>query len=155
VRDRRDAELVQEMRDLCESHAAYFKGIVFGIGRALGSKLLLSPTPFDRSSEGDDQYTSRFIVFRASSKVRINITSECAFSFSSECTFSKFSSVCSSESSSETQSPVLRAVEVPKHALESYHMLIVRVVIVPVENSDGICNNGPSGGYCIHQASNH
>ena len=35
--DSRDAELVQEMRDLCESHAAYSKGIVFSIGHGLGS----------------------------------------------------------------------------------------------------------------------
>jgi len=32
VRDSRDAELVQEMRDLCESHSTYSKGIVFGTG---------------------------------------------------------------------------------------------------------------------------
>jgi len=104
VRNSRDAELVQEMRDLCESHAAYSKGIVFGISRRLGSQLLLSRSPVDCSSEGDDQSTSRFIVIRASSIVGIDITSRCAFSF---------------ECSSETQMPVLRAVEVPKHALES------------------------------------
>jgi len=136
VRDCRDAELVQEMRDLCESHAAYSKGIVCGIGRGLGSRLLFSRSPVDCSSEGDDQSTCRFIVIQASSIVRIDITSKCACSFSSECTFYKCSSECSSECStecssecssecfSETQSPVLRAVEVPKHALESYHMLI-------------------------------
>jgi hypothetical protein len=37
-----DAKLVQELQDLCESHAAYSEGIVFGIGRGLGSRLLLS-----------------------------------------------------------------------------------------------------------------
>jgi hypothetical protein len=34
-------------------------------------------------------------------------------------------------------------------------MLIARVVIVPAENSDGICDIGLSRGYCIHQASDH
>jgi len=34
-------------------------------------------------------------------------------------------------------------------------MLIAWVVIVPAENSDGICDIGPSGGHRIHQASNH
>jgi len=48
--DSRDAELIQEMRDLCESHATYSKGIVFGIGRGLGSRLLFSRSPVDRSS---------------------------------------------------------------------------------------------------------
>ena len=57
MRDRRDAELVQEMRDLGESHAAYSKGIVFGIGRGLGSLLLISRLPVDRSSDGADQST--------------------------------------------------------------------------------------------------
>ena len=136
MRDSRDAELVQEMRDLCESHTAYSKGIVFGIGRGLGSRLLFSRLPVDRSSEGDDQSTCRFIVIWASSIVRIDITSKSAFSF-------------------ETQMPVLRAVEVPKHALESYHMLIARVVIVPAENSYGICDIGLSGGHRVHEASDH
>ena len=68
VRDSRDAELVHEMRDLCESHAAYFEGIVFGIGRGLGCLLLFSQFPVDRSSEGDDQSTCRFIVIRSVSK---------------------------------------------------------------------------------------
>ena len=54
VRDSRDAELVQEMQDLWESHAAYSKGIVFGINRGLGSRLLFSRSPVDRSSEVDD-----------------------------------------------------------------------------------------------------
>ena len=38
---------------------------------------------------------------------------------------------------------------------ESYHMLIARVVIVPAENSDGICDIGPSGGHRVHEASDH
>ena len=152
MRDSRDAELVQEMSDLCESHAAYSKAIVFGIGRGLGSRLLFSRSAVNRSSEGDDQSTRRFIVIRASSIVRIDITSKCAVSFqcASEC-----SSQCSSKCSSETQSPVFRAVEVPKHSLESYHMLIARFVIVPAENSDGICDIGPSGGHRVHEASDH
>jgi len=146
VRDRRDAELVQEMRDLCESHAAYSKGIVFSIGCGLGIRLLLSRSPVDRSSEGDDQSTCQFIVIRASSIVRIDITSKCAISFSSE---------SSSECSSKTQTPVLCAVEVRKHALESYHMLIARVQIVPADNSDGICDIGPRGNHRVHETSDH
>jgi hypothetical protein len=55
--DRRDAELDQEMRDLCESHAVYSKGTVFGIGRGLGSPILFSRSPVDRSPTGDDQST--------------------------------------------------------------------------------------------------
>jgi hypothetical protein len=135
------------MRDLCESHAAYSKGIVCGIGRGLGSRLLYSRLPVDHSSEGDGQTTCGIIVIRASSKVRINITSKWAFSYASECTLYK----CSSD----TQSPVLRAVTVPKHLSESYHMLIAWVVIVPAENSDGICDIGPSGGHRLHKAYNH
>jgi len=53
------------------------------------------------------------------------------------------------------QSPVLRAVEVPKHARESYHMLIARVVIIPPEDSDGICDIGLSGRHRVHNASDH
>jgi hypothetical protein len=34
-------------------------------------------------------------------------------------------------------------------------MLIARVVTVPAENSDRICDIGPSGSHRIHQASNH
>jgi len=138
VRDSWDAKLVQEMRDLCESHAAYSKRIVFGIGRGLGSRLLFSRSPVDRSSEGDDQSPCLCIVIRASSIVRIDITSKCSCFFSSE-----------------TQSLVLRAVEVRKHAFESYHMLIARVVIVPAEDSDGVCDIGPSGGHRVHNASDH
>jgi len=104
VRDSRDAELVQEMRDQCESLAVYSKGIVFGISRGLGSRLLFSQSPVDRSSEGDDQSSCWVIVILASSIVRIDITSQCTLCFSSE-----FCSECSCE----TQSPVFRAVEVP------------------------------------------
>jgi len=138
MRDSRDAELVQEMRDLCESHTAYSKGIVFSIGGGLGSRLLLFWSPVNRSSEGDDQSTYWFLVIRASNIVWMNITSMCSFFFSSE-----------------MQSPVFVAIEVPKHAFESYHMLIAWVVIVPAENSDGICRIGPSGGYRVHKASDH
>jgi len=146
MRDSWDAELVQEMRDRCESYAAYSKGIVFGIGRGLGSGLLSSRSQVDRSSEGEDQSTFRFIVIWTSSIVQIDITSQCTFCFSSE---------SSSECFSKRQSPVLRAVEVPKHALESYHLLIARVVIVPAENSDGICDIGSNGGHRVHQSSDH
>jgi len=34
-------------------------------------------------------------------------------------------------------------------------MLIARVVIVLAEDSDGICNIGPSGGHRVHEASDH
>jgi len=130
VRDSWDAELVREMRDQCEPHAAYPKRMLFGIGRGLGSRILLSRFSVDRSSDGDDQSTCRYIVIRASSIVRINITSKCTFCFSSA-----------------RQSPVLRAIEAPKHVFESYHILIAGVVIVPAENSNGICHMGPSGGH--------
>ena len=42
MRGSQDAKLIQEMRDLCESHAAYSKGIAFGIGHGLGSRLVFS-----------------------------------------------------------------------------------------------------------------
>jgi hypothetical protein len=67
--DRWDAKLIQEMRDLCEAHTANSKGIVFGIGRGLGSQLGLSRSPVDCSSKGDDQSTRRFRVIRAPSIV--------------------------------------------------------------------------------------
>jgi hypothetical protein len=53
------------------------------------------------------------------------------------------------------QSPVLCAVEVPKSVLQNYHMLMARVTIVPAENTDGICDIGPSGGHHVHKASDH
>jgi hypothetical protein len=53
------------------------------------------------------------------------------------------------------QTPVLHAVEVPQYALESYHMLIARVIIVPAEDSDGIWDIGLSGGHCAQKPSNH
>jgi len=134
------------MRDLGETQGAYTKDIVFGISRGLGSRIQFSRSPVDRSSKGDDQSTSWFIVVQASSIVRIDIRSKCAVYVYSE---------CSSECFSETQSPTFHAVEVPKHAPESYHMLIARVVIVPAENSDGIWNSGPSGGYHVHKKSDH
>jgi hypothetical protein len=136
------------MRDLCESHAAYFKGIVLGINYELGSRLLFSRSPVDRTNEGDDQSTCRLIVIRASSIVCIDVSSRCTFSF--QCT-----SECTSECSSETQSAVLCAIEVPKQVLESYQMLIGRVVIVLAENSDGLCDLGRSGCLCVYKASDH
>jgi len=53
------------------------------------------------------------------------------------------------------QSPVFRAVEVPKHNLDSYHMFIAGVVNVPAKNSDSICDIGSSGSHCIHGAFNN
>ena len=146
VRNNQDAELVQEMWDRCESHAAYSEGIVFSIIHGLDSRLLFSQSPVDCSSESDHQATCQFIVIQASSIVRIDITSKCAISSSSS---------YSSECSSEIQTPVHRAIEVPKQALEGYHMLISRVLIVPAENSDGICHVGPSGSHRLHTASDH
>jgi hypothetical protein len=134
VRDSRDDKLVQEVRDLCESHAAYSKGIVFGIGCGLGSRLRFSPPPDNRSSECDIQSTGRFIVIRASSIVQIGVTSKCAICFSSKCTFSQ----CPSEGSSPSQSPVLRAVEMPRRLFECSQMLTAWVVIVPTQNADAI-----------------
>jgi len=138
VRDSPDAELVQEMRDLCECLPAYSDGIVFGIRRGLGSWWLISRSPVDRSSEGDEQSSCQFIVIQASSIVRIDITSNCTFFFSSE-----------------TQSPVFHAVEVPKHVFPSYPMLISQVVIIPAQVSHCICNIGPSGGHRVHEGCNH
>jgi len=151
VRDSWGAERIQEMRDLCESHAVYSEHVVFGNGRGLGSRLLFSWSAGDCSSEGDKQSTCPFIVMQASSIVRIDIIPKCAFSFSSECTFSK----CSSECSSETQSPVLRAVEPRKHAVEFYHILIARVMIVPAENSKSVRDIRLRGNHHVHQVSNH
>ena len=53
------------------------------------------------------------------------------------------------------QTPVLRAVEVPKHAFESCHMLTAWVVIVPAENSDGTGNIEPRGGHHVRMAFVH
>jgi hypothetical protein len=55
--------------------------------------------------------------------------------------------------SSETHPPVLRVLDVPKHAFDSYRMLSVRVVIVPAENSESICNIRPSGGHGVYNSS--
>jgi len=145
-----DGELVQEMGALCESPAAYSRGRVLGISHGLGSWLLFSWSRVDHASKVDDQSTCRFIVFPASSIVRINITSKCTFSISSES-----SSECSSECSSAMQTPVLHAVVVPKHAFQSYHMLIAQVMIAPAENSDGICDIRPSVGHRVYNASGH
>jgi len=83
VRGSRDAELIQDMRHLWKSGAAFSEVVVFAIGRDLASGLLFSQSPVDRSSKSDDQSTCRFIVIRASSIVRIDRTSQCAFCFSS------------------------------------------------------------------------
>jgi len=146
VRDSRDAELVQEMSDLCEFHSAYSKDIVFGISRGQRSRLLFPRSPVERSSECDDQSTCRFIVIQGSSIVRIDITSKCNF-----CSCSESSTNCSSE----TQWPVFRAVEVPKHAHQSDYMLIAQVMIVPAENSIGICDITLSGGHPVHEDSDY
>jgi len=136
------------MQELCESHAAYAYGVVSGVSCGLGSRLLISLSAVDHSSEGDDQPTCQFIVIRASTIVQIDIISKCAFSISSEC-----SSEYSSECSSKMQSPVLCAVEVPKHRRGSNHMLISQVIIELVEKSDGICDSGPSGGHRVPEVS--
>jgi hypothetical protein len=61
----------------------------------------------------------------------------------------------SSEFLSAMQSPVLGAVEVPKHALESYLMILAWVVIVPADNSDGRFNIGATGSHLVQLASDH
>jgi hypothetical protein len=53
------------------------------------------------------------------------------------------------------ETPVLCAIEVQKYAVETYHMLITRVMIVPAEDTDGICDIGPSGGLWVHKASDN
>ena len=40
MRDSWDAENIQEMQDLCESHTAFFNGIVFGVSYGLGRQLM-------------------------------------------------------------------------------------------------------------------
>jgi len=100
VRESQNAELIQDWRDLGESHEAYSRGIVFGIGSGLCSWHLLSRPVVRRSSTGDHQSTCQCIVILASGIVRIDITSSCAFSFSSNCNFSK----CSSKSTAESTS---------------------------------------------------
>jgi len=171
------------MGDMRESHAASHRGIVFSISYALGSRLLISGSPVDHFSKGVDQSSCRFIVIRASSIVRIAITSWCVFSFSSQCTFSKWfsgwsskcsskcvsecSSKCSSECSykssseyfsecnSQMHTPVLHAVKVRKHTLESYHGLVAPVLFVPAQYSDNICDIRPTGDLRVHEASDH
>jgi hypothetical protein len=135
MRDIWDTVLVHQMRELCESHAAQYKGIIFGIGCALGIRLLFSSSPVLRSSEGDDRCTRQLFVIRASRIVRINTTSKCGFS-------------------SKMQMPVLHVINVPKHPLDTYHLLITRVLIVPPDSSDGKCDIGPSGNHCVHKTSN-
>jgi len=151
ISNSRNAKLVDKMDDFCEFHAAYSEAILSSIGCGLGSQLLLPQSAVNRSSDGDDYSTGRFIVIWASSVVQMNITSKDAFCFMSECTFSK----CSSKCSSNRQWPVLNAIEVPKRALESFHMLIARGKIVLAENYNGICVIRLSGGHRVHWAANH
>jgi len=153
--DSQDAKLVEEMEDLCQFHAAYSETILFSIGCGLGSQLLLPRIPVIRFSDHVDHSTTPFIVIWASSMVQIDITSKYAFSFSSQCTFCKCSSKCSCNCSSNRQLPVLNAIKILKHALESYHMLIARGQIVLAENSNAIYGIGLSGGNRVHCASNH
>ena len=75
MRDRCDAELVQEVRELGESHAAHCKGVAFGIGHGLGSRLLLSRSLVDLSSEDDHQSTCGITVSWASRMIRMDVTS--------------------------------------------------------------------------------
>jgi len=151
MRDSQDGELVQEMRDQCQCYAEDSESIVFGIGCVLRSWLLFPGSSVRRSSEGGDLSTCWYIVIRASSKVRIDKTSRCAFSNSSKCSFSNWSSECPST----TQLPVLCPFEVPRHPLERSHMLIARDVILPPENFNSKCDNGVSHYHCVHTASNH
>ena len=144
LRRSRNTELVQVMWGLCQSDAAYSKGIVFGISQVLGSGLLSSRSPVDHSSEGEDCSTCRWIVTRASSVVRIDITSQCTFSFFSE-SFSEFS-IC-------MRSPVLCAIQVAKHTLGSYHMFFTHIMILPAGNCDGIGDTGQIGCHGAHTAS--
>jgi hypothetical protein len=51
------------------------------------------------------------------------------------------------------QTPVIPAVEVPKHMFQNNHILITQVVIVPAENSDGIGDVRPSGSHRVHKLS--
>jgi len=110
MRDSQDTKHVPEMWDVSESQAAYSKGVEFCVHCRLQSRLLLSQSPVDQSSEGDNKYTCQFIVIWASSIVQTGITSMCAFNCSSE---------NSSQCSSKLQLPVIPAVEVPSDALES------------------------------------
>jgi len=75
---------------------ANYKGVVYGIGLGLSSGLLFAGSQIDCSSEGDDKSSCWLIVIRPSSIVRIDIKSMCIVSFSCE---------CSSQCSSETQTP--------------------------------------------------
>jgi len=138
--DSRDAELVQQMRDLGDPQAAVSKGILLSICRGLGSQLLFPGSPVDCCSEGDDQSTCRFIVILVYSTDRIDTTFKSTVSF--KCNF-------------RMQLTVFHVIEVPIHAVESYDILSARVIIVPAENSDGICNIGPSGSHRLHTASDH
>jgi len=136
----RDAELTQVMWDLCETNAAYSKGIVFGMGHWLGSGLLFSQSTVNSSSEGDDCGSYGYVVIRASSIVRIDRTSKCSFSF--KCV-------------SKMQLPVLCAVYVPIHTVESYHLLIGWVMMVLATISDGISDIRLSGDHRIDETYDH
>jgi hypothetical protein len=52
-----DAELGQEMQDLCVPHAADTKYKIFAIGRGLDSQHLFSLSPVDSSCDADNQST--------------------------------------------------------------------------------------------------
>jgi hypothetical protein len=53
------------------------------------------------------------------------------------------------------QSLLLHPVEIPKHLVETNHMLIASVVIILAEISDGICDVRPSGRHHEYEASDH
>jgi hypothetical protein len=51
------------------------------------------------------------------------------------------------------QSPVFCAVDVSKHALGSYHMLIAPIMSLPAENWEGGGYTAPIGSHHVNMAS--
>jgi hypothetical protein len=48
---------------------------------------------------------------------------------------------------------VRHVLEVSERNLGSYYMLNASLVIVPAENSDGLCRIGPKAGHQVHKLS--
>jgi len=140
VRDRQDAQLIQIMRELTESHKAYSQCIVFSISCILCSWLLFLQSPVDCSFGGDDLSAWGFIVIQTFGMLWIDISSTSTLSLSFEW-------------SSKLQSLGICTVELPNHLLEGYPILFAWIVIELAENSDGICCIGPSGSDHINTAS--
>jgi len=115
-RDNWNAGLVQELWHLCESHMAYTNGIIFGIGRWLGCRLLHSRSEVDCSFQGEDQCGHELIAIWASIIVTNDITSSWTFNFACD-----------------MKSPVLHAGEGLKHPLWSYDMRNGRVMMLLTE----------------------